>query len=179
MTTQKVNLIKRKIGAIFCQIGFLKIRQAFHIKPKVVNFAEIKYFIKNNCKLDIRLNPADSKYSIINWATMKEIISVDWTDTRKYKKQIWDCDDFSHAFKSHVSEIFEINSVGSVWGYIYDKNTKQKRGAHLWNAIISLEDNGQLHLFWYEAMNDLWVEHFPNQKIIIKNWEYEPRSIRF
>lgn len=88
------------------------------------------------------------------------------------------CDDFAYSFFTHTSEIFEINNVGIVHGHIYNKDTGKWIGGHFWNAILT-ENYGELHIHFYEPMNDKFVLNIKGKKVIMGNWEYRALSIRF
>lgn len=173
---KKINIL-RNFGATLCMAGQKMIRTSFKLSPKLYYWHDLEKFLKDRLG-DVRLNQKDGHYFLIDWETMKKIIAVDWIDKRKYVKEKFDCDDFAYAFFSHISEIFEINNVGIVHGYVYNKDTGKWIGGHFWNAILT-ENYGELHLHFYEPMTDKWVLKIKGQKVIMGNWEYRALSIRF
>lgn len=74
----------------------------------------------------IRL-PLDSKYRLTNEDNFLNIIAWDWVDVEKYQKEVFDCEQFAIAFKSHVDWYFGLNQVGIVIDY---------QSGHAYNLVI-------------------------------------------
>jgi len=64
----------------------------------------------------IRL-PLDATYRLTDYSNFLNIVVWDWIDSIKYQSDIFDCENFAIAFKSHVDEIFLLNQVGIVIDY--------------------------------------------------------------
>ena len=64
----------------------------------------------------IRL-PLDATYRLTDYGNFLNIVVWDWIDSIKYQSDIFDCENFAIAFKSHVDEIFLLNQVGIVIDY--------------------------------------------------------------
>ena len=170
---KKVNQIAKKLGLILVNQGQSFIKNAFHIKPieilsgKIVEVLKSRGFNKN-------ITLSDGRFYLIPFSQWKEIIEVDWTDKMKYVKEKRDCDNFAYSFSSRMSELFEINSAGIVWGYIYNKDTGKSIGGHLWNCIITSD----FKMYFYEPMKDTYLE-YNSGKIVMGKWRYEALSFRF
>ena len=85
----------------------------------------------------------DGNYYTTDLATFKKIISWDWTDTRKYVSDTFDCDKFAMYFKSRISIDYGINSVGIILDY---------SAVHAYNLVILKDDT--LRWLLYEPQND-------------------------
>jgi hypothetical protein len=64
----------------------------------------------------IRL-PLDCKYKLTNQTNFLNVVAWDWVDSRKYLSEVFDCENFAIAFKSHVDWQFGLNQVGIVIDY--------------------------------------------------------------
>jgi len=67
--------------------------------------------------LDIIRLPLDAKYKLTNRSNFLNVIAYDWIDSKKYVAEVFDCENFAIAFKSHCDEYFGLNQVGIVIDY--------------------------------------------------------------
>ncbi|MCC6057855.1 MAG: hypothetical protein LM568_02945 [Desulfurococcaceae archaeon] len=86
----------------------------------------------------------DSTYYTTDLGTFKKIIEWDWTDTRKYLINTFDCDKFAMYFKSRLSVDFGLNAVGVIIDY---------GSAHAYNIIIVKDAQG-VRYYLFEPQND-------------------------
>jgi len=86
----------------------------------------------------------DGNYYTTDMATFKKIVEWDWTDTRKYITDTFDCDKFSMYFKSRIAIDFGINAIGVVIDY---------SAGHAYNLVIIKESQG-FSWYLYEPQND-------------------------
>jgi hypothetical protein len=86
----------------------------------------------------------DGTYYTTNLETFKKIIEWDFTDTRKYLLDQFDCDKFAIYFKSRMAIDYKINSIGVILDY---------SSGHAYNIII-VKDNDQVKWLLYEPQND-------------------------
>ena len=174
ITPQNVNSIARSLGQTLIKAGYKMIVSAFNIQPKLVFYNEIVNLIST--KLNCESSLLDSNYYLIDFVTWKDIIACDWlVDTKKWIADKFDCDNWSYAFASHISELFDI-SVACMYGEIFNKDTKKSLGYHYWNTILTKELDG-LHLYFYEPENNQYVEIIGQSQIIIGNWIYKQIKI--
>jgi len=78
----------------------------------------------------------DGKFWMVDKEQMKKIVEEDMTDKKKYQRDLFDCDNFSLMFVTHLADTYDINQAGIVLDY---------SGAHAYNVIVY--PNGKLELF--------------------------------
>jgi len=86
----------------------------------------------------------DGDYYTTDPQTFNNIIKWDWTDTRKYFIDTFDCDKFAMYFKSRIAIDFGINSIGVILDY---------SAGHAYNLLIIKEPQG-VKWYLYEPQND-------------------------
>lgn len=171
---EKVNQIAKKLGLILIDSGMRFIQSAFHLNPIKVSGEEItqilrKYFVSE------KITHLDSYYYLIPISQWRELIAVDWTDTKKWVVDKFDCDNFSNYFAANMSMFYEINSVGRVYGKYY-QGTNQFVGYHYWNVLITAEKE----IWFFEPGNDKMTEaKYEGGMLLINGNKYEPVSFYF
>ncbi|MCD6148176.1 lectin MOA-related protein [bacterium] len=126
---------------------------------KIEDFEESGVYIHGLIKYRLKCNviPLDGRYKLVSLDTWKKIIQSDTLNlTKKWHRDVFDCDDFAIVFKAHVSEFYEINSVGVALGRIYDAKTSKYIGYHAYNLIVA--KNGNIELYVYEPQTDELVK---------------------
>ncbi len=88
--------------------------------------------------------PLDGTYYATDLETFKKIVEWDWTDTRKYLVDTFDCDKFAMYFKARVSIDFGINAIGVILDYSSE---------HAYNLVI-LKDSQGVRWMLYEPQTD-------------------------
>lgn len=169
---QKINNLARKMGVALTTAGIKMIKSAFHIDPTMITYEQMKEFLTDitDGKLNY-ISLADQNYYLIPWEQWKQIIEVDWTDKKKYLKDKFDCDNFAFLFAARMAEIYDINSAGVVHGKV--------NVGHFWNAIVAKDSMGNLRLYYYEPMKDLYTEFKKGEKVVMGSWTYKSYSLRF
>ena len=113
----------------------------------------------------------DLWYKVVDLNTWKEIIQSDTLNSiKKWKRDVFDCDNFAIVFMAHVEELYEINSVGLAIGKIYDANSNKLVGYHAFNVIVVKEGN-DLEVYLYEPQTDGLAKASKRTKL--GNWLYE------
>jgi len=151
--------MKPSIGKITSGLGYA----LYNVSKSLMKFGlSMKYYTMSYTEVDklvkeqINCNSWfwDSKFWFTDLEIWKNVIARDeLNEYRKWRKERFDCDNFSAVFKSHVSEIFDMNGVGICLGAVLDKNTKEVKGYHAYNCLIAKnEDKTELYL--YEPQND-------------------------
>ena len=87
---------------------------------------------------------SDGTFRLVDTANLQEFLASDPVNTRAYKAEAHDCDDFSYELMGRVSEWNPDNTFGIVWGL-----TKEGYG-HAWNFFID-ED---MKVQYVEPQND-------------------------
>jgi len=126
---------------------------------RIEDFEEFGVYIHGIIKYRLKCNVIllDGKYKLVSLDTWKKIIRSDTLNlTKKWHRDVFDCDDFAIVFKAHVSEFYEINSVGVALGRIYDVKTNKYVGCHAYNLIVA--KNGSIELYVYEPQTDELVK---------------------
>jgi hypothetical protein len=85
----------------------------------------------------------DEEYYTTDMDSLKRIIDWDWTDTRKYITDMFDCDKFAFYFKSRMAIDFGINAVGVILDY---------SAGHAYNLLIIKDSSIKWYL--YEPQDD-------------------------
>jgi len=166
----KINQLGRTLGRTLITNGMSILKKSFNLKPVKVNASEIEAKIGRYFK---NITFHDGTYYLIPLSDWTEIIEYDWTKEQKYRKERHDCDNFTHSFSARMSEIFGINSAGSVHGHIYDVNTGKWKFGHFWNCLITPDYN----IYFYDAIKNT-CRLYDGSKFVIDDWEYRPLSIR-
>jgi hypothetical protein len=86
----------------------------------------------------------DGTYYTTDLETFKKIIDWDWTDTRQYISDVFDCDKFAIYFKSRIAIDYHINAIGVVLDYDSE---------HAYNILI-IKDKDQVYWRIYEPQTD-------------------------
>jgi hypothetical protein len=118
----------------------------FQVNPTPLTEGEIQSVIKDvqskgGMQTWLRL---DGTYYAADLDTIKKIIEWDWTDTRKYITDTFDCDKFATYFKSRMAIDFRINAIGIILDY---------SAGHAYNLIIVKDAQG-VRWYLYEPQND-------------------------
>lgn len=175
---KKISFIKRKLADLHYNISKAYARSAFDIRPVDINKADLLKLLVDN-KVSESYSMADKKYRLTDFETWKAIIAMDWSDKREYIYDIFDCDNFAFLFSARIADYFELNSAGTAFGSIYDKNTGKYIGEHAFNIIVTQENLGNKKIIVYEPMTDGYCEFEKGKDIIIGNWIYKPRWLIF
>jgi hypothetical protein len=86
----------------------------------------------------------DGNYYTVDEDTFKKIVEWDWTDTRKYITDTFDCDKFAMYFKARMAIDFGVNAVGVILDY---------SSGHAYNLVIFKNQQG-VEWYLYEPQND-------------------------
>jgi len=171
---QQVNEIAKKIGMVLVDSGTRMIQSAFHLTPVKVSGSEINDIVRHYFP-SINITHLDGYYYLLPLAQWKELIRVDWTDTKKWILDARDCDNFSNAFASNMSIFYECNSAGLVYGKFY-KGMNNFVGYHYWNIIITAEKE----IWFFEPSSDKLTEaKYQGGVLLIGGNKYEVVSMRF
>lgn len=137
-------------------------RTSPHPPPPAINYVQesdtawVQQCLHNLEPTIVRL-PLDLKYYLTNQTNFLNIVAWDWVDSKKYQREIFDCENFAIAFKSHVDWQFGLNQVGIVIDYA---------AGHGYNLAIF--PDGRVMLF--EPQNDqLFVWANRAAQYVLKN----------
>jgi len=152
--------LKTKISQIADLINKL---YEYYVPPFTINTVELTENEVQNIIKDLKAKGGlrgwlrlDGIYYTTDLETFKRIIEWDWTDTRKYLDDVFDCDKFAMYFKSRMAIDFHINAIGIV----LDNSSE-----HAYNLVI-LKDAQGVKYYLYEPQKD-------------SIFTYENRDIRF
>jgi len=167
-----INTALLKTGNVLVTLGEKIMASGASLNPIQVPLLQMQSFL--NTKLPgVLQGMLDSNYYLVDIATWKTMISFDWVHLKKYLTDKFDCDNYSFAFATHISELYDI-SVSTCYGQALDKNTHNLIGWHYWNTIITQESDGTKHLWFFEPQNSNLVEVVGQQDIVMGNWVYKP-----
>jgi hypothetical protein len=152
--------LKRKISQIADLVNRL---YEYYVPPFTINAVQLTEDEVQNVINDLRSKTGlqgwlrlDGIYYTTDLDTFKKIIEWDWTDTRKYILDVFDCDRFAMYFKSRMAIDFHINAIGVVLDYSSE---------HAYNLVI-LKDAQGVKWLLYEPQND-------------NLFTYDQRDVRF
>ena len=91
----------------------------------------------------------DRHYYATDPESFVRIVEWDWTDTRSYTIDRFDCDKFALYFKARLALDFGVNAVGVVLDY---------SSAHAYNLVI-LKSNGKTGWLLFEPQNDMMFKY--------------------
>jgi hypothetical protein len=172
---QQVNDMIRKIGSSLITIGSQILRNAFSgLKPMTFNIDKIKSSL-DKAGLPITLYSYDGQFSFIDWDTWEIITDLVLLDKTLYLAERRDCDNYTYLFSSLASWLFGLNTCGAAMGTIYNSNTGERIGGHLFNLIITFD--GKVYLF--DTLNFGFCLVEKGKQIIINHWRYTITSVDF
>ena len=176
---QKIIQLYKSLGSNLIFQGQLFLRKAFHVKfTQTITSSYLKSFLTNLGIPRINIYCADRKYMVIDLEVMKDIIAFSWTDKEKYLVDNYDCDDFALAFKSHLAEIYKVNSIALSKGVKVYIPSKDKTSYHRCNLFLAT-DKGVLKAYVYEAQNDGYQQLEKDVPIKIGSWTYQLSRFEF
>jgi len=159
----------RIVKILLAKLLYKLIKRVFRVEGEKVSWIVINTKLTSVLGCDTML--LDSWYKVVDLDTWKEIIQSDLLNlTKKWKKEVFDCDNFAITFVGHVSELYEINSVGIALGKVYDASSNKLVGYHAFNVIVVKEDK-DLGIYVYEPQTDGLAK--ASRRTKIGNWIYE------
>lgn len=124
----------------------------------------------------------DEQYQLTDIATWKKIIRFDWTARKKYLTDVFDCDNFSDAFRAHACELYNLNSAGRFSCHVKSDDGKVNT-AHRAVIIVALDENDEPAIYAYESENEGLAKITKGQTIRISIfgtvWNYSPVLMEF
>ena len=167
----------KKLGATLIEKGQWFLQRAFHVKyTRTLTKDELVNFLAGLGLDRNRIYCSDNKYYVIDKEVMEDIIVYDWTDSKKYLTDVFDCDDFANAFKSNLGIIYNVNSVALSK---YVKVTIGSRIVYHRCNLILVTDNDVLKAFVFESQTDGWQELKKDEPIQIGTWKYAMGAFDF
>jgi len=125
------------------KLFWLSFRKKVEVYP--VSYHEIQELLNKkfkNCKIEIE----DLKYYTCDYEMAKEIVYLIPVRFMKYKKEEWDCDNFSKVFWGAISLLFPRLPVGRC-------NVKTSKGKHSLNFILYKTIRGRLSFSFIEPQS--------------------------
>jgi len=119
----------------------------------------------------------DEKYKVLTLDEWNQIIQSDTLNVaKKWKKDVFDCDNFAIAFSAHCAEYYEVNSAGIAVGKVRDADTLEEVGKHAYN-ILAVKENEELVLYLYEPQTDGLAK--AGRQVKLDSWIYETEVVVF
>lgn len=157
------------IRMLIAKLLYKLLKRAFRVEGEMVfnSVINTKLVSTLGCKTML----LDLWYKVADLNTWKEIIQSDTLNLiKKWKRDVFDCDNFAIVFVGHVNELYEINSVGLAIGRVYDVNTGKFVGYHAFNVIV-VKEGDDLEVYVYEPQTDGLAKASKRTKL--GNWLYE------
>lgn len=174
----------RKLGTTLLEQGIKMLRNAFKIVEKEVGYDDFLITLKVKCP-NKTYSLLDGKYYLIPLEQWIDILNLELLDYKTWVLDHFDCDDFSRSFASYIYQIFEINSIGTAYGRVYNKDTNKLIAYHYWNVFLTKEADNEIKLYFFEpgskttTTQTRYIEYNGTGDIIMGNWKYEPISLVF
>lgn len=129
------------------------------LNPQEVSAVMVKnILIKNN----ITWEQMDNRYFTVKYKKWNIILVLfKWISWKRYRPEVYDCDDFAHTFRSFISTFAGINTVGVVIGTFYDIDEEYR---HAWNIIITEE--GDYYMLEPQTMKFVGENYVPDQVLL-------------
>ena len=119
----------------------------------------------------------DGRYKVPTIDVWRKIIKADILDkVKKWREDVFDCDNFALVFSAHCAEFYGVNTAGIALGNVYDANTLELVGYHAYNVLVAKED-GKIVLYIYEPQTDGLAK--ASKKTRLGDWIYETEKIIF
>ena len=119
----------------------------------------------------------DEKYKVLTLDEWSQIVQSDTLNVvKKWKKDVFDCDNFAIAFSAHCAEYYEVNSAGIAIGTVRDADTLEEVGKHAYN-ILAVKENDELVLYLYEPQTDGLAK--AGRQVKLGSWVYETEIVVF
>lgn len=170
-----MDITAKGFGNMLIEAGYKILAGAFNLKPQIVPYDDLVKWSAYKMPNNIALVSMDYKLHLIDWTTWKDIIASDWTSTKKYAEDAFDCDNFAITFAAHCSELYNV-TVAYVYGKAY-KPDGTYIDMHYWNAMFTKEIDGSFHIYFFEPMNGTYGEYPGQGKFQFGTMIYEPKII--
>jgi len=159
----------RIVEILLARLLYKLLKRTFRVKGEKVSWIVVNTKLTSVLGCDVML--LDNWYKVVDLNTWKEIIQSDVLNlTKKWKKEVFDCDNFAITFVGHVNELYEINSVGIALGRVYDANSNKLIGYHAFNVIV-VKEGKDLEIYVYEPQTDGLAK--ADKRTKLSNWIYE------
>ncbi|KAJ8475454.1 hypothetical protein ONZ51_g6552 [Trametes cubensis] len=133
--------------------------QHWTFSPQSLLGSEVHTVLKNNPYLrqDFRSYISDGMYLILSRERLQEIWRNSGLSSRKWRAEIFDCDDFSFVYKAEVAKWgdsqFKADGFAIICGVMFGVNAKNE--AHAYNWVINPEDYSTVVFF--EPQNNTFM----------------------
>jgi len=149
---------------------------SFDIQTIPVSYQVVSNLMRS--RLDLTFPLRDEKHYLTNWGTWEELIEYDWTEKRKYISDKRDCDDYAEKFCANMTWLYGLNSCFPISVQLLDPKDDTHISYH--RAVLIADDTKSLYMYDpMEGMKDGYQKIEDGEDIIIKNWKYRPRLIRY
>ncbi|KAI0664078.1 Moa, A lectin from the mushroom marasmius Oreades in complex with the trisaccharide Galgalglcnac [Cubamyces menziesii] len=124
--------------------------QHWTFSPQSLPGHEIHTILKANTYLrqDFKSYETDGMYLILSRARLQEIWNKSGLSSRKWREEIFDCDDFSFVYKSEVAKWgdnhFKADGFAIICGIMFGTNSN---AAHAYNWMIDPADHSDIIFF--------------------------------
>lgn len=98
----------------------------------------------------IAMDAGQKAYRIVSWEVWDKLIEKSKINTKRYRRNIRDCDDFAFSFRGEIPLLWEVNGVG----FVLDTS-----GAHAYNVLIGYDsESDHISARFFEPQSDRFVE---------------------
>jgi len=140
-----------EIGHTLLNWSKCMLRKGYNIDYYTISSNDLANLVKQQIGCEYWL--WDGKYWFTSLEAWKRIVTSDkLNETKQYKLDRFDCDNFAIAFSAHVAENYDLNSAGIAIGAVLDKDNKLL-GYHAYNCLI-VKNGDKTELWLYEPQTD-------------------------
>ncbi|KAH9903481.1 Moa, A lectin from the mushroom marasmius Oreades in complex with the trisaccharide Galgalglcnac [Cubamyces lactineus] len=121
--------------------------------------SEIHTLLQNNpyIRQDFKSYISDGRYLILSRAHLQDIWRNSGLSSRKWREEIFDCDDFSFVYKAEVAKWgdsqFKADGFAIICGVMFGVNAQNE--AHAYNWMVNPED--QSSIVFFEPQNNTFM----------------------
>ena len=166
------------LGGKLRMVGGILQRDTLKVKLTPITQSTLKTFLASIGYTNVGL--ADRTYYVTDWATWKDIIEDDQTNSYKYISDKTDCDNFADHFNAVVAMIYGLNTSGRFSVQLVNPTTGKHIGYHRASCIVYIE-NGKLGACAYDPMENMFDSYLKigEGDIVMQNWKYLPTYLSF
>ncbi len=155
--------------AVKCLRKFLRVKGAW------ATYRQIQ--LATITQLEAAAITLDSRYKVLTLDEWKQIIQSDTLNiSKKWKKDVFDCDNFALVFSAHCAEFYEVNTAGIAVGKVKDANTDEYIGRHAYN-VLAVREGNEVVMYVYEPQTDELGKASRHTRL--GDWIYETEFVIF
>ena len=185
LTQSQINNASKTIGFTLLQSGVGFIQQAYKKLSKKILSGGVRDAFNQYGFNAIPISEADYAFAFLTPQDAEPIAwdIMNFVHRFAYVAEYFDCDNFAHLTSSLMPLLYGVNTCGTIWGDVYDKDTGKFIVGHYFNIVATYKDsiypNERLELYLTDALNPCWIKIEKGKPIIGNQWEYRIKSGKY